>query len=96
MIPFRLFKFRSMSQRSEERLSEFDPGDTKRITRVGHFLRKTKIDELPQLLNVIKGDMSICGPRPEVNEYVDLYQNEFKKKTQVWIGNSISIKTISR
>ena len=78
LIPFRLFKFRSMSQRSEERLSEFDPGDTKRITRVGHFLRKTKMDELPQLLNVIKGDMSICGPRPEVNEYVGLYQNDFK------------------
>lgn len=51
-------------------------GNDARVTRVGHFIRKTKIDEFPQLLNIIKGDMSVVGPRPEVPKYVALYNEE--------------------
>lgn len=70
---FKLFKFRSMFMDAEKRgqltVGMRDP----RITRVGYYLRKFKLDELPQLLNVIKGDMSLVGPRPEVRKYVNLY-----------------------
>lgn len=70
---FRIFKFRSMKPDCEGK-GKWNVGDQDdRITRVGHFLRKSKLDELPQLLNVIKGDMSLVGPRPELRCYVDLY-----------------------
>jgi len=68
--PFQLIKFRSMSIGRNKRQKEFEPGNTDRVTRVGIFLRKTKLDELPELLNVLNLDMSIIGPRPEVEEYV--------------------------
>ena len=58
--------------------SQFEPGDISRITRVGAFLRRLKIDELPELYNVLNGDMSIVGPRPEVEEYVRIYPEDFK------------------
>lgn len=75
---FRIFKFRSMRPDCEGK-GKWNVGDNdNRITKVGHFLRKTKLDELPQLLNVIKGEMSLVGPRPELKYYVDLYNEEEK------------------
>lgn len=77
--PFGLYKFRSMRVGSDaERLLTVGERDN-RITRIGYVLRKTKIDELPQLLNVLKGDMSLVGPRPEVRKYTDMYTEEQRK-----------------
>lgn len=61
-------------------------GNDNRVTRSGRFIRKTKIDELPQLLNIIKGEMSVVGPRPEVPKYVALYTEEQKKVLSVRPG----------
>lgn len=73
---FNLYKFRTMRTGSDKKgLLTVGERDT-RITRVGYFLRKYKIDEFPQLFNILKGDMSIVGPRPEVRRYVDLYTPE--------------------
>ena len=73
---FKLFKFRTMGVDSERMGQLTIGGNDSRITRVGHFLRRYKLDELPQLLNVLLGDMSLVGPRPEVRRYVDLYTPE--------------------
>lgn len=76
---FGLFKFRTMRPDSDK-LGQLTVGmRDPRITRIGYFLRKYKIDEFPQFLNVIRGEMSIVGPRPEVREYVDLYTPAQKK-----------------
>ena len=61
-------------------------GGDPRITKVGRFLRKTKIDELPQLINVLKGDMSIVGPRPEVEKYVEMFRYSYKEVLQTKPG----------
>ena len=83
---FFLYKFRPMRVGSDKKgLLTVGERDN-RITRVGYFLRKYKIDEFPQLLNVIKGDMSIVGPRPEVRKYVDLYTPEQMKVLSVRPG----------
>lgn len=83
---FFLYKFRTMRVGSDKKgLLTVGERDN-RITRVGYFLRKYKIDEFPQLLNVIKGDMSIVGPRPEVRKYVDLYTTEQMKVLSVRPG----------
>jgi len=74
-----LLKFRTMKPNSDK-LGQLTVGmRDPRITKIGYFLRKTKMDEFPQFINVIKGEMSIVGPRPEVQEYVDLYTEEQRK-----------------
>lgn len=84
--PFGMYKFRSMRTGTDTQgLLTVGERDA-RITRVGHFLRKYKIDELPQLLNVLKGDMSLVGPRPEVRKYVDLYTTEQRRVLDVRPG----------
>ncbi len=86
--PFQLIKFRSMTTPEETGQGKFEPGDSSRITRVGSFLRKTKLDELPELFNVLNGDMSIVGPRPEVEKYVQLYTKDFEVVLKVRPGLS--------
>lgn len=73
-VPFTIYKFRSM--RKDNAGLKISTSSDSRITPVGRVLRKTKLDELPQLWNVLKGDMSFVGPRPEVREYTDLYTDE--------------------
>ena len=75
---FRIFKFRSMRPDSEGNGKWNVGDDDDRITRIGHFLRKSKLDELPQLINVLIGDMSLVGPRPELRYYTDMYTEEEK------------------
>ncbi|MEZ5942035.1 MAG: sugar transferase [Planctomycetaceae bacterium] len=74
--PFRIFKFRSMRIDAEQTGGTTTGENDPRITGIGHVLRKYKIDELPQLFNVLLGDMSFVGPRPEVAEYTDAYTDE--------------------
>ena len=84
--PFRLIKFRSMNVNADKHGLITVGGHDNRITRVGYYIRKYKIDELPQLINVVKGDMSIVGPRPEVKKYTDLYTEEQRKILDVRPG----------
>lgn len=84
--PFLLIKFRTMTVDADKTGPLVTAGDDKRITRIGKFLRKTKLDELPQLLNVLKGDMSIVGPRPEVEKYVKEYEDDYKHILRVRPG----------
>lgn len=74
--PFFIYKFRSMCSDSHKKGGEITVGEDTRITKVGKVLRKLNLDELPQLLNVLRGDMSIVGTRPEVKRYVELYTPE--------------------
>lgn len=76
---FVLYKFRSMKVDSDKKSLITIGNRDSRITSVGYFIRKYKLDELPQLLNVFKGDMSFVGPRPEVRYYVDMYTDDQKK-----------------
>lgn len=85
-LPFRIFKFRSMVVDADKiggaSTSDRDP----RITHSGRFIRKFKLDELPQLINVVWGDMSLVGPRPEVQKYIDMYTPEQKQILNVRPG----------
>jgi lipopolysaccharide/colanic/teichoic acid biosynthesis glycosyltransferase len=76
--PFRIYKFRTMVVNAEKIGGPSTADDDPRITGIGKFLRKNKLDELPQLINVLKGEMSIVGPRPEVKHYVDMFSEEEK------------------
>lgn len=76
--PFRIYKFRSMVVDAERRGAASTAANDPRITRIGAFLRRYKLDELPQLINVLLGDMSLVGPRPEVQKFTDLYTDEEK------------------
>lgn len=83
---FKLFKFRSMRPDSEKLGLITVGGHDPRVTRSGYYIRKYKLDELPQLINVFIGDMSLVGPRPEVRKYVDMYTPEQMKVLEVRPG----------
>ena len=85
-IDFGLFKFRSMVVDADKKGLITVGGRDPRITRSGYFIRKYKLDELPQLINVLVGDMSLVGPRPEVRKYVDFYTDEQQKVLSVKPG----------
>ena len=76
---FWIYKFRTMSNDSQAHLGVFEAGSQQRVTRFGKFLRKTKLDELPQLFNVLNSTMSIVGPRPEVRKWVDVYPERWRQ-----------------
>jgi len=75
---FKIYKFRTMVMDAEKEGKQITLKKDRRVTKIGKFLRKSKLDELPQLINVLKGEMSIVGPRPEVPKYVQLFEKEFK------------------
>lgn len=75
---FRIFKFRTMVQDADKKGSLVTIGKDSRITRVGSKIRKCRLDELPQVINILLGDMSFVGTRPEVKKYVDMYNDEMK------------------
>jgi lipopolysaccharide/colanic/teichoic acid biosynthesis glycosyltransferase len=81
---FRIYKFRTMSDQKDS-FGNYLP-DTERLTTLGRFLRKSSLDEIPQLFNVLKGDLSFVGPRPLLVEYLMLYNEEQKKRHEVKPG----------
>ena len=81
---FRVIKFKTMNDKRDESGSLLP--DAERLTRVGRFVRSTSLDEIPQLLNVIKGDMSLIGPRPLLVQYLPLYNEEQKRRHEVRPG----------
>jgi lipopolysaccharide/colanic/teichoic acid biosynthesis glycosyltransferase len=84
--PFTILKFRTMVARAPSLGPNVSPADDPRVTRIGAFLRRRYLDEIPQLLNVIRGDMSVVGPRPETPEFVALYTPEEMRVLQVRPG----------
>lgn len=79
-VPFKIHKFRTMTTNAEKVGLQITVGQDARITKSGAFLRKYKIDELPQLIDVFVGSMSLVGPRPEVPKYVNCYPSDIKEK----------------
>jgi lipopolysaccharide/colanic/teichoic acid biosynthesis glycosyltransferase len=84
--PFDIYKFRTMVVGADQMSANVTPTGDPRVTRVGRLLRATYLDELPQLLNIIKGDMRLVGPRPETPEYVALYDAQERKVLDVKPG----------
>ena len=76
---FKIYKFRSMEVDAFKKGPQITVSGDNRVTRIGKVLRKYKIDELPQLINVLKGEMSFVGPRPEVRKYVELFKQDYQK-----------------
>ena len=85
-VEFDMYKFRSMVVDADAKGPSVTSGDDPRITKVGKIIRRTKIDELPQLFNVLKGDMSLVGPRPEVMKFASQKKEEYKKVLSVRPG----------
>jgi lipopolysaccharide/colanic/teichoic acid biosynthesis glycosyltransferase len=87
---FKMYKFRSMKMNAPDLRNEdgstFNAEDDPRLTRIGTFIRKTSLDETPQLLNIIKGDMSIVGPRPDLPEHMELYEGNEARKLEIRPG----------
>lgn len=87
---FKMYKFRSMKMNAPDLRNEdgstFNAEDDPRLTKIGKFIRKTSLDETPQLLNIIKGDMSIIGPRPDLPEHNELYEGNELRKLEVRPG----------
>ena len=84
--PFFIYKLRTMVQDAPARGIFITAGRDPRITRVGQLLRQTKVDELPQLINVLRGDMALVGPRPEVPHYVELFRKDYEEILQIRPG----------
>jgi len=84
--PFFIYKFRTMIQDAPWKGRTITVGNDPRITRSGRLLRATKVDELPQLFNVLKGEMSFVGPRPEVREFVELFRDDYKEILKIRPG----------
>jgi lipopolysaccharide/colanic/teichoic acid biosynthesis glycosyltransferase len=84
--PFRMYKFRTMVQDASSIGGELTVGHDRRITAVGRALRKTRIDELPQLINVLIGEMSLVGPRPEVEQFVERFREDYQMLLSVRPG----------
>ncbi|WZL81017.1 sugar transferase [Vallitaleaceae bacterium 9-2] len=87
---FKMYKFRSMKMNAPDLRNEdgstFNAEDDPRLTKIGNFIRKTSLDETPQLLNIIKGDMSIIGPRPDLPEHMELYEGNEARKLEIRPG----------
>jgi lipopolysaccharide/colanic/teichoic acid biosynthesis glycosyltransferase len=87
---FKMFKFRSMKMNAPDLRNEdgstFNAEDDPRLTKIGKFIRKTSLDETPQLINIIKGDMSIIGPRPDLPEHMELYEGNEARKLEIRPG----------
>lgn len=87
---FKMYKFRSMKMNAPDLRNEdgstFNAEDDPRLTKIGKFIRKTSLDETPQLLNIIKGDMSLIGPRPDLPEHLELYEGNEVRKLKIRPG----------
>jgi len=83
---FKIYKFRTMVENADKLGAQVTRSDDPRITKIGKILRKYKLDELPQLINVLKGEMSLVGPRPEVHKYAKFYKDDYDEILKVKPG----------